>query len=77
RERGNSQTIAASPASGDPAASRAPLMAACNRRGRKAEAHRRWESVSSTIDVPCGVVLNDVPDAAVNSVVPSFQNKPR
>lgn len=51
-------------------------MAACNRRGRKAEAHRRWESVSSTIDIPCGVVLNDVPDAAVNSVAPSFQNKP-
>ncbi|CBN80077.1 Formin-like 3 [Ectocarpus siliculosus] len=51
-------------------------MAACNRRGRKAEAHRRWESVSSTIDIPCGVVLNDLPHAAVKSVAPSFQNKP-
>lgn len=31
------------------------MATACGRRGRKAEAHRRWESISDTIDLPCGV----------------------
>eukprot|EP00903_Cladosiphon_okamuranus_P016298 g15030.t1 len=34
------------------------MATACSRRGRRAEAHRRWESVSSTLDIPCGVFLD-------------------
>lgn len=40
-------------------------MEACTRRRKKTEAHHRWESVSSTMGLPCGVIVDGTEQEAL------------